>query len=439
MRSSRCRKTKVHRLRFTGASLKVIEARCATSTYVKRQQIRFDEVSGEILEVGDLGVAKDSLDYFYEDDCLLFAGMGDIHIHAREDVSGKNTYKEDFTTARAALRNGGLCHAGDMPNNPVPPVDDESYREKFKLIEKADGELWPYAGIGPETKPLSFKVPYKVYMGPSIGELFFKDLKTLDETLRHYENQWVSFHCEDPEILEDHKGHAHHHERRPVVAEVVATRDALALIEKYNLKGKLCHYSSGEGLRLIREARSRGARVRIEVTPQHLFYDIEHIDPKAQKGFQMNPPIRFATDRKALLEALKNGEIDYLATDHAPHTEEEKEKGTSGLTGLDTYGPFVTWLIQEGLDPKLIAKVASENPGDFHNEFLPSWQKLSSHFRGKLGHLEKGFRANFTVLNLKKPITIEKDMLKTKVGHSPFLGVTFPGQVEALFIGGQEI
>jgi dihydroorotase len=104
-----------------------------------------------------------------------------------------------------------------------------------------------------------------------------------------------------------------------VSAEVVATKDALMLIEKYQLKGKLCHYSSGEGLRLIREARDRGVNVVIEVTPQHLFYDLDKIQEVDLTSFQMNPPIRPHHDRLALLEALKKGEINYLATDHAPH------------------------------------------------------------------------------------------------------------------------
>lgn len=422
--------------------MKTLEAVTVTSEAIKRMQIRYDDKTGLIDAVGDLGVSREDLDDYFNDDCYLFAGMGDVHIHAREDVSGKNNYKEDFNSARAALHNGGLCHAGDMPNNPVPPVDDKTYEEKLKLMLKAQGELWPYAGIGPQTRPLSYPVPYKVYMGPSIGELFFKDLPTLEQVLHFYKNQVVSFHCEDPVILESHKNQNSHHERRPVAAEVIATRDALLMIEKYKLKGKLCHYSSGQGLELIREARKKGLSVGIEATPQHLYFDIKQLDQEQWKEFQMNPPIRYAEDRVAMFEALKNGEIDYLATDHAPHTLEEKNKGTSGLTGLDTFGPFVTWLIKEGIDPRMIAKITSENPGDFFNQFLPSWKKLSPVFEeiGKgVGYLKSGFRANFTILNLNRPLLITKDKLKTKVGHSPFMNVTFPGQVEALIIGGRKV
>jgi dihydroorotase len=423
--------------------IKTLEALTVTSHEIKRQQIRFDEKSGLILEVGELKVPQQQLDYYFNDDCLLFAGMGDVHIHAREDVSGEHTYKEDFTSALAAMMNGGVLYDGDMPNNPIPPIDDNSYQAKFSLSHtKTCGHIWHYAGIGPGTKPLSYPVPYKVYMGPSIGELYFKDLAVLDETLKHYQGQWVSFHCEDPEVLEEHKNRPTHHERRPIKAEAFATRDALMLIEKYKLKGKLCHYSSHEGLKMVREARQRGVDVSLEVTPQHLYFDMDHLEEKSWKSYQMNPPIRFEEDRQALLAALKNGEIEYLATDHAPHTKEEKEKGISGLTGLDTYGPFVCWLIKEGLDPRLIAKVTAENPGSFFNHFLPSWRKLMpsyDSYGSGLGFLQEGFRANFTILNTASELPITENYLKTKVAHSPFLGVTLPGKVESLFVGGKKV
>jgi dihydroorotase len=419
--------------------IRTLEAVCVSSYETSRHQVRFDDDSGLILEVGELGV--ENPDYVFGDDCLLFAGMGDVHIHAREDVSGKNTYKEDFQSAHRAMVNGGVCHAGDMPNNPVPPVDKKSYEDKVRLGEKAHGDLWFYAGIGPGTNPLPYAVPYKVYMGPSVGDLFFRDLPTLDKAVSRYQGEWVSFHCEDPEILEASKNEKHHHERRPVKAEAVATRDAISLIEKYSLKGKLCHYSSHEGLELVRQARLRGVDISLEVTPQHLYFDLDDLEEDSYLPLQMNPPIRFRIDRHALLQALKQGEIQFLATDHAPHTKEEKAEGHSGLTGLDTFGPFVTWMIAQGVSPSIIAKIAVENPGDFFNHFLPSWKRISPvyHQMGLgVGYLRPGFRANFTVLNLKKPTLVEEKNLRTKVGHSPFTGHTFPGSVEAIFLGGKK-
>lgn len=428
-------------------TVKILQARAQTSSWQKRIDIYFDEQTGLITKIEDAKKSKNEVDFFYGDECLLFAGMGDIHIHAREDVSGKNIYKEDFHSTCCAAINGGVAHVADMPNNPIAPVDDKTYLEKLKLTEKHPLPILLYAGIGPQTRPVSFMVPYKVYMGPSIGELYFKNNEQLEEVLKHYRNEWVSFHCEDPEILESHKGEDTHEKRRPLIAEVMATDVALSLIEKYNLKAKLCHYSAGEGLAKIRAARLKGLHVTTEVTPQHLFYTVEKIKksfPKEEQTFfQMNPPIREQADADALLKAICDGEIDFLATDHAPHSIEEKQKGTSGLPGLDTFGPFVTWLlITQKIDPQIIASICSEKPGAFLSTFLPELQSRSVAFKrwGKgIGQLKAGFNASFSVLNLEKPITITRENLKTKAAWSPFLGVTFPGSVEALFVSGKKM
>ena len=426
--------------------LKTIQAMCATSTFTKRLDITFDEMSGLITEVTAAKKVKLDLDFYYEDDCLLFSGMGDIHIHAREDSSGKNTYKEDFHSACCAAINGGVVHVGDMPNNPIPPIDDESYLMKFSLTQKVDLPILLYAGIGPSTRPLSFKVPYKAYMGPSIGELFFKDNQSLDDVLAHYRKQHVSFHCEDPLVLETHKNKMTHGQRRPVNAEIMATDTALYLIEKYDLIGKLCHYSAGDGLKAIIKAKERGINVSCEVTPQHLYFSEERLENKTQEEltyFQMNPPIRGESDRLALINALKEGHIDYLATDHAPHSREEKKSGMSGLPGLDTYGAFVTWLIvNQKIDTRIIAKITTESPGIFFNQFLESINQKDPYFKkiGRgFGFLEKGFSASFTVLNLNKTIKIEEKNLKTKASWSPFLGETFPGSVDSVFIRGKKM
>ena len=423
--------------------MKCLEGILVDSKIKRRRQVRFDETTGLILEMGDLKIPRDQIDYYFDDNSLVFAGMGDIHVHAREDVSQKNIYKEDFLTASQAAINGGVTHFCDMPNNQIPPVDDKTYLDKLKLTQKGLVPILLYAGIGPNTRPLSHLVPYKAYIGPSIGELFFRSNKELDEVLKFYKGQHVSFHCEDPEILDQKKDEKSHPKRRPLEAEVVATETALNLIEKYNLIGKLCHFSSSKGMKKIRLARARGTSVLCEVTPQHLFFNDETIPENRKTFFQMNPPIRSQRDQEEMLKALFTGEIDFLATDHAPHSLEEKNQGISGLTGLDTYGSFVTWLIVEKkLDPRIVAKVCSENPGKFVNQFLLSLKKLDSRFGSYgsgFGKFEKGFYANFTVLNLTTPTKITKEKLKTKVSWSPFEGVTFPGSVHAVFLGGKLI
>lgn len=391
-------------------------------------QIRID---GE--RIADVGSRLGTADVEFDDDCLIFAGMGDIHIHARDDVSEQEMYKEDFVTASDAAVHGGVVHVADMPNNPAAPVDDASYRAKQAHLKRRDVpiQVTLYAGIGPGTRPLSAPVPYKAYMGPSVGDLYFRSLSQLDETLAHYRGCAVSFHCEDPAILDAHQHAATHEGRRPPECEISATKYALLMIEKYDLTGKLCHYSVEEGLPLIRAARQRGLKVTCEVTPHHLYFDETDIDDANRGLMQINPPLRRPGDRKAMLEALRDGTLDYLATDHAPHTLEEKAKGISGQPHLDTYGPFVTWLIlEQGFTPERIAEVCSANPGEFVNPYTAP---------RRYGRIEKGYTASLTVLNLAQPTTIRREDLKTKCGWSPFEAVTFPGAVEALFLNGRRV
>jgi dihydroorotase len=382
--------------------------------------------------ISAVGPALGKPDHVFDDGCLIFAGMGDIHIHAREDVTGKETHKETFATAAAAALHGGVVHVADMPNNPAAPVDDASYAVKENLLTRADLPVTftLYAGIGPGTKPLNRSVPYKAYMGPSVGDLFFSSLEELDRTLASYAGQSVSFHCEDPVLLERYRHESTHERRRPPECELSATRFALAMIEKYKLIGKLCHYSVGEGLELIRAAKARGQAVTAEVTPHHVFFDTAQIDAGNRSWMQMNPPLRSPSDRLAMLEALRDGTADYLATDHAPHTLAEKERGVSGQPHLDTYGSFVTWLIvEQGFDPARIAAICCANPGAFVNDYR----------RERFGRLLPGYVGSLTVLNLRKPTTVRRQDLRTKCGWSPFEGVTFPGSVAAVFVRGVHV
>jgi dihydroorotase len=402
----------------------IIEGTLADIDGVRHGQIAID--NGVITAVGgNLGKAT----HVFGDGCLIFAGMGDIHIHAREDVTHKETHKETFACVSAASLHGGVLHVADMPNNPAAPIDDASYAAKETLLRKQNLPVvfTLYAGIGPGTMPLTRKVPYKAYMGPSVGELFFTSLEQLDTALANYAGQAVSFHCEDPVLLEKHKSAPTHEERRPAECELSATRFALQMIEKYRLVGKLCHYSVGEGLALIRAAKAKSVSVTAEVTPHHVFFDTAQITPTNRQAMQMNPPLRAPADRAAMLEALRDGTADYLATDHAPHTLAEKERGVSGQPHLDTYGPFVTWLIvEQGFTPQRIAAICSANPGTFVNPYQPD----------RWGRLLPGYVGSLTVLDLRKPVTIRREDLRTKCGWSPFEGVTFPGSVAAVFVRG---
>jgi len=388
------------------------------------RRIEIDGSTGLIRSVGE---ARGSADLVLGEEYTIFPGFIDLHVHAREDPSSSQSYKESFQTAGQAALHGGVTAFLDMPNNPCPPVDDASYLAKRELAKACPVDVLLYAGIGPRTRPLSFPAPYKVYMGPSVGDLFMESEEDLMKALARYRGQKVAFHAEAPELLNQARNAPTHAERRPALAEIRAIETAIRLSESFQIEPHICHLSTEGGMEVIRGARQRGAHVTCEVTPHHLFFDQDNVSNFSQPAFlQSNPPIRSRLDRIALLEAFRAGEIDYLATDHAPHSLEEKEIGTSGIPHLDTYGPFVCWLQEEGISLGAILAACAEGPGKFLSRYLPS----------PYGKVEKGFVGSLTVLR-RESQTIRRSSLKTRSGWSCFEGFAFPGRVTHTVVRGR--
>ncbi len=354
---------------------------------------------GMIARVGDgLGTP----DIKCQEGQLIFPGFGDIHVHLREGQE----HKEDYATGAAACLQGGVTFCLDMPNNPKPPIDGAGVHRKLVKAEAgAPVAIGIYAGVGPETQPFNH-THYKAFMASSFGPLYFDSLPQVEQTMPRYRGCKVTFHCEDPELITEHE--------RPAEAERVAVELACRL--KEHLDVNVAHLSTKAGLDAIRAAAHKP---KCEVTPHHLYFDVVNRERMERKTLlRMNPPLREPRDREALLEAFANGEIDFLATDHAPHTLEEKLSSSppAGVPMLDTYGAFVAWLIVERkLTPQHLARHASYLPGQW--------------FGGPHGRIGPGFRGDLAILDLTKPWTVRAEDLRTKCGWSPFEGQTLPGQV----------
>ncbi len=446
--------------------------------------ITVDKKTGLITKVENS--LDENADHKFGDDCVIFPGMGDVHIHAREDETGEQMYKEEYKTAGNAAINGGVVHVCAMPNTPNPVTTLENYnwhRNRVKELNHSCSIL-NYVGIGTDTEPIrdneGKKVPYKVYTGPSVGDLFFKNEKELDQALQKYFGENISFHVEDFDILEECKNEKTHQERRPKKCVETALNYLLPLIEKYDINAKLCHWSIGKSsFEKIKEHRKRmekknlGYNTTVEVSPEHLVFDADMVNEKPELWpyVQMNPSIQSKQDRLDLIEGLRSGFIDYLATDHAPHTLDEKFKqfaefkeeypecksneeiykkmleddpkkcheiccknGTSGVPWLDVYSLVTTILVNEhNFKFEDIARSTAYNPGLFVNEFLDE-----SYGKG-FGKIEEGFQGSLTVVNFKKPLTLKREMIQSKVGWSVFEGKTFSGQVEAVFVKGENV
>ncbi len=442
--------------------------------------IEIDETTGLIRDVRpSTALGASTADYKYNDDCLIFPGFGDVHVHAREDETGKQTYKEEYRTAAAAALNGGVVHISAMPNTPSPVVGMKQFtwhRDRVAEIRRPVAIL-NYLGIDSKTKPVGKpgEYFYKLYFGKSVGDLTVTYGSELEQILAKYKGHHVSFHVEYEPIVQASAAGKTHSERRPVEAVNEGLRILLPLIEKYKIHAKLCHWSTGgESFEMIAESRKRGADIVLEVSPLHLLFDtsMTDADPSLWTKIQMNPAIQAREHREALIRGLRDGFIQFLATDHAPHTEEEKfsafnkfaseypnksnedialaikkkdhalylatccENNHSGAPWLDTYALVCTWLMQEhGFSPERIATIAAYMPGKFVNPHLKQ-QFPEENFGKGFGEIKKGFVGALTILNTKKFTPVRRNNLKTKVGWSPLEGRAMPGALEAVFIQG---
>lgn len=419
-------------------------------------------------------------DHIFGPDCLMFPGFGDVHIHAREDETGRQVYKEEYKTAADAALHGGVVHVSAMPNTPNPVVSKERFDWHRKRVAEIAHHvsILNYVGIDLKTAPLGKPGEhfYKLYFGKSVGDLTVTYGSELDVILSRYKGHYVSFHVEYEPIIQASAAGKTHSDRRPVEAVNEGLRILLPLIEKNNIHAKLCHWSTGgESFEMIREYRKRGCDIVLEVSPLHLLFDTTMTDanPELWTKIQMNPAIQAPEHRAALIKGLKEGFIQFLATDHAPHTEEEKfsafakfkndfpgktnkeiasivresdldtylktcvENNHSGAPWLDTYALVCTWLMDEyGFSAQDIARVAAFYPGKFVNPYLKR-QFPAQNFGKGFGEIKKGFVGSLTVLNLRKKTVVVREELKTKCGWSALEERTMPGAVEAVFVRGR--
>ncbi len=293
--------------------------------------------------------------------CFVFPAFCDVHVHLREPGF---SYKETIATGTAAAARGGYSDVFSMPNlNPVPD-NAEALRQQLEIIERdAVINVHPYAAItvgqkGEELSDLdelcknavAFSDDGRGVQSEALMEKAMKKAKALGKI--------IVAHCEDNSLL--HGGYIHDGEyarlnnHRGICSESEwgpIKRD-LALVKKTGCKYHVCHISCKESVELIRKAKAEGLDVSCETAPHYLVFN--DMDLKEDGRFKMNPPIRSEKDRLALIEGIKDGTIDMIATDHAPHSEEEKSKGLEkslmGIVGIETaFSVLYTNLVKKNI------------------------------------------------------------------------------------------
>lgn len=354
---------------------------------------------------------------------LLTPGFIDVHIHLREPGG---EHKETIKTGTMAAARGGYTTVCSMPNtNPVPDSVEE-VEKLFERIEKdAVVRVLPYAAI---TKGLKGKERTDISALSNTDIFAFTDdgvgIQTAGQMLEAMQeaaanDRAIVAHCEDNSILYGGAVHEGDVSKRLNVPGILSAcesvqiaRDVL-LAETANCHYHVCHVSTKESVRVIRDAKRAGIHVTAEVSPHHLLLtedDFVELDT----NFKMNPPLRAKADRDALFEGLLDGTIDFIATDHAPHAQDEKAqdmvKAPFGIVGLETAFPLLyTHLVETGeMTLQQLVDRMTNIPANV--------------FKLPYGEIETDAIADLTLIDLEKEMTIDVETFYSKGKNTPFNG-----------------
>ncbi len=305
----------------------------------------------------------------------VFPGFVDVHVHLREPGF---FYKETIKSGTAAAAKGGYIGVCSMPN--LLPVPDclEKLRIQLDIIKKdAIIGVYPYASItksqaGKELSDMDDLAPYVAGFSDDGKGIQSKEIMKAAMLKAKELGKIIVAHCEDNSLINGgyindgefakangHRGICSESEWGPIQRDV-------ELLKETGAKYHVCHVSAKESVEIIRKAKSDGLDITCETAPHYLVMNDSML--KDEGRFKMNPPIRSEADRQALIEGIKDGTIDMIATDHAPHSEEEKSKGLKesfmGIVGIETAFPVLyTELVKKGIITlEKLTQLLSENP-----------------------------------------------------------------------------
>ncbi len=370
-----------------------------------------------------------SFDYLKNHNVAIFPGFCDVHVHLREPGF---SYKETIKTGTMASARGGYTAVFSMANlNPVPDTV-EHLNEQLKIIERdAVIDVYPYASItvgerGEELVDMDSLKNAVAFSDDGRGvqseDMMRKAMLKAKEL-----GKIIVAHCEDNSLLNGgyiHDGayaKEHGHAGICSASEYKQIERDLKLVKETGVKYHVCHVSTKESVDLIRKAKAEGLDVTCETAPHYLILDDSRLIEDGR--FKMNPPLRSKVDRHALVEGVIDGTIDMIATDHAPHSLEEKSKGLKGsafgVVGIETaFASMYTALVKTRILSlhKLVDLLAYAPRKRFN---IP-------------------VKDDFTVFILDEPFVVNPDDFLSKGRATPFEGVTLYGKC-ILTVKGDEV
>ena len=363
------------------------------------------------------------------------AGLVDLHVHLREPGFSS---KETIATGTAAAAHGGFTTVCAMPNLEPAPDSLENLRRETEIIERdAVVKVLPYATItrrraGREIVDFAALKPYVAAFSDDGSGVQDDGMMLAAMRAAAANDCIIAAHCEVNSLL--HGGYihdgayaaAHGHKGISSESEWRQIERDIKLAEQTGCRYHVCHISTKESVALIRDAKRSGVRITCETGPHYL--TMCDADLREEGRFKMNPPIRSAADRNALIEGVQDGTIDVIATDHAPHTAEEKSRGLAGsamgVVGLETsFAVIYTKLVMAGIiSPERMIELMAEAPRRIFT--------LG-------GGLAAGEKADIAVFDLDNEFTVDPATFLSKGRSTPFEGCRLHGQTILTLVDGR--
>ncbi len=367
---------------------------------------------------------------------LLLPGVIDTHVHFREP--GKE-YKEDLASGARAAARGGVTSFLEMPNTEPPTIDQATLDHKLaRAAQSCVVNYGFFIGATPTNlDAINTAAPVagiKVFMGCSTGGLLVDKDEDLERIFANGE-RLIAVHAEDEsrmhtrrELFADRRDSAVHSEIRDNQCALIATERALGFSRRHKRPLHILHLSTHEEVELLR--RDKPAWVKAEVIPNHLFLnvkDYEHLGNRVQ----MNPPIRAPEDNAALWQALQDGVIDFMGSDHAPHTLSEKHQeypnAPSGMPGVETSLPLMLTRMRDGKCTLAeLQRWMCSAPAEHYG--IPN-----------KGKLLEGWDADLTLVDMHTSLVVRNQDVFTKAKWSPYEGWKLTGWPQLTVVGGRVV
>ena len=386
------------------------------------------KVAAEIVESGDREIDATGL--------TLLPGVIDPQVHFREPGL---EHKEDLFTASCACAKGGVTSFLEMPNTrPLTTtqaaLDDKLRRASEKCLVNYGFFIGATAEILPDLLNANPTPGIKVFMGSMHGDLLMDDAANLEAVFAKGD-RLIAVHAEDQARINQRRQEfagvtdiAVHSQIQDNQAALLATQLAVKLSKKYQRRLHILHLSTGEEAEFLRDEKP--SWVTAEVTPQHLLLNTSAYETIGSFA-QMNPPLRSPRDNEILWQALRDGVIDFIATDHAPHTLAEKAQTypntPSGMPGVETSLPLMLTQAVEGRCT--VAQVAN-------------WMSTAVAKAYKIpnkGKITLGFDADLVLVDLEKYRPVVREEMASKCGWSPFEGWNLTGWPVVTIVGGKVV